>query len=131
MDRKPLDGRVAVVTGSSNGLGKAIAVSLGSDGANLALVSRDIDALSTAAEQAGATGNPVLSGQAMETRIDLLENERTWVIGLSSGLGIGIAIIVWLRRDIVRTLVQEAFPKDTLWDQKRLNTWRPNPGSGR
>lgn len=70
--------------------------------------------------------NIVVSDRGIETRIDLLENERTWVIGLTAGLGIGIAVVVWLRRDIVRTLVQEAFPSETLWDQNRLKTWRPN-----
>ena len=49
----------------------------------------------------------------VESRVGLLENERTWVIGLTAGLGIGIALIVWLRKDIVRTLVREAFPSMT------------------
>ena len=46
----------------------------------------------------------------VEGRVGLLESERTWVIGLAAGLGIGIALVVWLRKDIVRTLVNEAFP---------------------
>ena len=44
----------------------------------------------------------------VQNRVGLLENEREWVIGLSAGLGIGIALVIWLRKDIVRTLVTEA-----------------------
>jgi hypothetical protein len=47
-------------------------------------------------------------------RVGLLENERTWLIGLAAGLGIGIALVVWLRKDIVRTLVSEAFIDGTV-----------------
>ena len=41
MTSKPLDGRVAVITGASRGLGRAMAVELGAAGAKLALVGRD------------------------------------------------------------------------------------------
>ena len=37
---KPLDGRVAIVTGASRGLGKDIAVSLGRDGATVVALAR-------------------------------------------------------------------------------------------
>lgn len=51
MEGNFLQGRTAVVTGGSRGLGKAIAAALGSAGARLALVSRDREALdATAAE---------------------------------------------------------------------------------
>jgi NAD(P)-dependent dehydrogenase (short-subunit alcohol dehydrogenase family) len=52
MQPKTLADRVAVITGASRGLGKAIALSLGSYGASLALVSRDLTALNAVAEQA-------------------------------------------------------------------------------
>jgi hypothetical protein len=45
-------------------------------------------------------------------RVGNLESTRTWIIGLTAGLGIGIALIIWLRKDIVRSLVIEAFPSD-------------------
>jgi hypothetical protein len=59
------------------------------------------------------------------TRVGLLESERTWVIGLGAGLGIGIGLVVWLRKDIIRTLVQEAFP-DKLPEGTDAARWYPN-----
>ena len=41
MNGKFLDGKTAVVTGASRGLGRAMALALGGGGAKLALVGRD------------------------------------------------------------------------------------------
>ncbi len=54
-----LDGKVAVVTGASKGIGKAIAATLAASGANVMLVSRKIDHLQAAAAEirdSGASG---------------------------------------------------------------------------
>jgi len=59
MNAGRLDGRVAVVTGGSRGLGKAIAKSIASAGAKVALVSRDSNALSAAAAEVRAIGADV------------------------------------------------------------------------
>jgi NAD(P)-dependent dehydrogenase (short-subunit alcohol dehydrogenase family) len=59
MDNKTLEGRVAVVTGGSRGLGKAIAASLGSAGAAVALVARDSGALGAACEEIRRLGSKV------------------------------------------------------------------------
>jgi NAD(P)-dependent dehydrogenase (short-subunit alcohol dehydrogenase family) len=59
MSAGTLDGHVAVITGGSRGLGKAIAKSIGSAGAKVALVSRDRDTLSAAAAEVRATGADV------------------------------------------------------------------------
>ena len=64
MKPKTLNGRVAVVTGGSRGLGKAIARSLGSNGAKLALIARGRDALSAAAGEIQSTGAEVETFQA-------------------------------------------------------------------
>jgi NAD(P)-dependent dehydrogenase (short-subunit alcohol dehydrogenase family) len=42
---KPLDGRTAVITGASRGIGRAIATLFADEGANVTLVSRSADAL--------------------------------------------------------------------------------------
>jgi NAD(P)-dependent dehydrogenase (short-subunit alcohol dehydrogenase family) len=51
-----LNGRVAIITGASRGLGKAMALALGEAGAKLALVSRDAAQLETVATEARALG---------------------------------------------------------------------------
>jgi NAD(P)-dependent dehydrogenase (short-subunit alcohol dehydrogenase family) len=56
MDTKTLDGRIALITGASRGLGRAIALALGDAGAKLALVGRDKDKLNETAQQAAQSG---------------------------------------------------------------------------
>jgi NAD(P)-dependent dehydrogenase (short-subunit alcohol dehydrogenase family) len=53
---KKLEGRVALVTGASRGLGKAMALALGEAGGRLALVARDLGALEQVAAAARAAG---------------------------------------------------------------------------
>lgn len=52
--KRPLDGKVALVTGASRGLGLEIAMRLAADGASLALVARDREALESASKQIAA-----------------------------------------------------------------------------
>ena len=56
MSENKLRGRVALVTGSSRGLGKAMALALGGAGASLALVARDRQALEVVAAEARKLG---------------------------------------------------------------------------
>ena len=56
MSSKPLEGRVALITGGSRGLGKAMALALAADGATLALVARDAGKLAETAVEARALG---------------------------------------------------------------------------
>ena len=51
-----LEGRVALITGGSRGLGKAMAMALAADGASLALVARDAAKLAETAEEARTLG---------------------------------------------------------------------------
>lgn len=61
------------------------------------------------------------------SRVGILESTRTWIIGLTAGLGIGIALVVWLRKDIIRSLVTEAFPSDKPIDNETLpERWHPS-----
>src|SRR5262245_21740723 len=61
-----LRGRVAVVTGASQGLGEAIAVALAAEGAQVALVARDEVRLNTVAERIRSAG-----GEASIFRADV------------------------------------------------------------
>ena len=56
MEAKSLEGRVALITGASRGLGKAMALALGQAGARLALISRDMEALAATAAEAHRLG---------------------------------------------------------------------------
>jgi gluconate 5-dehydrogenase len=56
LDRFRLDGRTAVVTGGSRGLGRAMAQALAEAGADLILIGRDADALETARQELAALG---------------------------------------------------------------------------
>ncbi|MCS7315530.1 MAG: SDR family NAD(P)-dependent oxidoreductase [Bryobacterales bacterium] len=53
---RPLAGKIALITGASRGLGKAMALALGEAGASLALVSRDRTALEATVAEARALG---------------------------------------------------------------------------
>ncbi len=57
MNEGMLQGRVALVTGASRGLGQSMAVALGQAGAKLALVARDAEQLEKTAEQVRAAGS--------------------------------------------------------------------------
>lgn len=76
MSEKKLAGKLAVITGASKGLGKAMALALGRAGARLALVSRSRDALEAVAAQAQAAGVEAgvfladVSDEAQVTRIE-------------------------------------------------------------
>jgi NAD(P)-dependent dehydrogenase (short-subunit alcohol dehydrogenase family) len=71
MNERELDGKVAVVTGASKGLGKAMALALGAAGANIALVARDVDQLNGVKQELENLG-----GQAQVFPADLLEEEQ-------------------------------------------------------
>jgi NAD(P)-dependent dehydrogenase (short-subunit alcohol dehydrogenase family) len=71
MNERELDGKVAVVTGASKGLGKAMALALGAAGANIALVARDADQLNGVKQELENLG-----GRAQVFPADLLEEEQ-------------------------------------------------------
>ena len=61
MTKLPLDGRVAVVTGASRGIGAAIAASLAEDGAAVVVSGRAADRLERAAKELEGQGRAVLA----------------------------------------------------------------------
>jgi NAD(P)-dependent dehydrogenase (short-subunit alcohol dehydrogenase family) len=70
MAEQKLNGRVALVTGASRGLGKAIALALAGAGAKLALVARNQERLSAVAKEIQAAGGECKMFVADVTRED-------------------------------------------------------------
>jgi NAD(P)-dependent dehydrogenase (short-subunit alcohol dehydrogenase family) len=58
---KCLDGKVAIVTGASTGIGRAIAIAMGAEGASLGLVARDAGRLEEAASLVKAKGGNAIT----------------------------------------------------------------------
>src|SRR3712207_1612219 len=56
IDRFSMDGRTAVVTGSTRGLGRAFARALAEAGANVVVVGRDADAAAEVEAELGSVG---------------------------------------------------------------------------
>jgi NAD(P)-dependent dehydrogenase (short-subunit alcohol dehydrogenase family) len=73
-----LNGKVAVITGASKGLGKAMALALSSAGVNVALVSRDIEQLNgvkQAVERGGGKAQVFQANVSEEEQVRNLERD--------------------------------------------------------
>jgi NAD(P)-dependent dehydrogenase (short-subunit alcohol dehydrogenase family) len=78
MSEPRLDNRVALITGASRGLGKAMALALGGAGARLALVARDLEMLRRTAEETrrlGADAEVFRADVTDEAQVRQLERE--------------------------------------------------------
>lgn len=69
-ENRPLEGRVALVTGSSRGIGAACAIALASAGAHVVLTGRDVRALEGVEDAIHAAG-----GQSTIAPLDLTEGD--------------------------------------------------------
>jgi NAD(P)-dependent dehydrogenase (short-subunit alcohol dehydrogenase family) len=87
----PLDGRLALVTGGGRGIGRAIAVSLAKDGANVAVnYRRDKEAADEIVAEIQALGK---KAQAFQGSVDNLDEVNSMVATIAAEMGkIGILI---------------------------------------
>ena len=78
MEGRFLQGKVAVITGASRGLGRAMALALGESGARLALVGRNLDKLAETRKLAvdiGAESEIFIADVRDEAQVDKLEKD--------------------------------------------------------
>lgn len=71
MTMKPLEGRVALVTGASQGIGRACAIRLAAEGATVALAARNSEKLSQVETEIASAG-----GQAASFAMDVAQEEQ-------------------------------------------------------
>lgn len=84
MSEKKLDGRVALITGASKGLGKAMALALGAAGASLALVSRNLEQLNEvgrAVKEAGGDARAFRADVSSEDQVQKLARDVVGAFG--------------------------------------------------
>jgi len=85
---KKLAGRIALITGASKGLGKAMALALAGAGAKLALVSRNQEQLNAVAKEAQADGGEAKVFVADVTREDQVARVEREVMAAYGGVQI-------------------------------------------
>ena len=108
MSEHTLNDKTAVVTGASKGLGKAIALALGSAGAKVALVSRDIDQLNEAKRAVNSVGGEAAVFSADVSQEAQVRNLERDVIGAFGGVHILINNAgINLRKDLVEFTLEE------------------------
>lgn len=108
MSQYNLNGKVAVITGASKGLGKAMAVALSEAGASIALVSRDaeeLNAVKHTLENRGGKAQVFPTDLCAEDQIRKLEND---VMGAFNGVDILINNAgINLRKPLVEFTLEE------------------------
>jgi NAD(P)-dependent dehydrogenase (short-subunit alcohol dehydrogenase family) len=76
-----LDGAAALVTGGSRGIGRAVAVALAAEGARVALLGRDLDALAAAAQLVGGETVTVRADTTMDADVRTAVDEAAAALG--------------------------------------------------
>ncbi len=90
-DEAPLEGRIALVTGGGRGIGRAIAVALGRDGADVAISYRRDEA--AARETVSAIEQLGRHAGAYQASVDVLDDDERLVAGVLDDFG-GVDILV-------------------------------------
>ena len=84
MSNQGLKGRIALVTGASKGLGRAMAIALAKHGAHLVLVARDKEKLNSVAQEvdaAGSTADVFAADITKEDQVLQLESDVSAKVG--------------------------------------------------
>lgn len=76
-----IEGRVALVMGSSRGLGRGIAAVLAREGARVAIVSRSLERLEEAAAEIGSAATPFVADASDPERLAALPGEVSAALG--------------------------------------------------
>ncbi len=115
-----LDGKIAVVTGGSKGIGRAIALAFAEHGADVAIAARGLEALTATQEEIEATGRRCLVVQAdMASDADL---ERLYTETVATLGGVDILVnnaAMGAPSSLSKT------DADTLLRVMRVNVWAP------
>jgi NAD(P)-dependent dehydrogenase (short-subunit alcohol dehydrogenase family) len=80
-----LNGKTAIVTGGSRGIGKAIALALAREGVNVAIVARDREALETARAEIAKAANVKVSAYSCDTGDDAAVKEMVAEVAAAFG----------------------------------------------
>lgn len=73
-DARPLEGRVAIVTGASSGIGKATAISLARAGVKVAMAARRVDMMKEIQDQITLEG-----GVAIPVKTDVTKRDEVCI----------------------------------------------------
>ncbi|MFH1480866.1 MAG: glucose 1-dehydrogenase [Pseudomonadota bacterium] len=84
LDEFVLDGKTAIVTGASRGLGKAIAIALAEAGADVVLTSRtikDLEVTASEIEKRGRKGVPIATDVRVQTQVEQMVDKTIELFG--------------------------------------------------
>jgi NAD(P)-dependent dehydrogenase (short-subunit alcohol dehydrogenase family) len=115
-----LTGKRAIVTGGSRGIGKAVALQLAIEGADVGIAARDRERIDEASAELGSLTGRRIVGWSCDTRDD--ESVRTMVEGLAGALG-GVDILVnaaAMPGGVVRPPKLGEITTEALWEE--INT---------